>query len=68
MGIRCHQHASGARLDEALATRRSRGGATAKIPLSCDADGYPLDFRVTGLKSMTGKLPVKYLIKKIGGI
>ena len=46
--IRCHQHASGARRGEDRAIGRSRGGATTKIHLSCDADGYPLDFKITG--------------------
>ena len=46
--IRCHQHASGARLGEDRAIGQSRGGATTKIHLSCDADGYPLNFKITG--------------------
>ena len=46
--VRCHQHASGARLGEDRAIGQSRGGATTKIHLSCDADGYPLDFKITG--------------------
>ena len=46
--ICCHQHASGARLGEDRAIEQSRGGATTKIHLSCDADGYPLDFKITG--------------------
>ncbi len=46
--IRWHQHASGARLGEDRAIGRIRGGATTKIHLSCDADGYPLDFEITG--------------------
>ena len=46
--IRCHQHASGARLSEDLAIGHSRGETTTKIHLSCDSDGYPLDFKITG--------------------
>jgi len=46
--VRCHQHASGARRGEERAIGRSRGGATTKIHLSCDADGYPLHFKITG--------------------
>ena len=46
--VRCHQHASGARRGEDRAIGRSRGGATTKIHLSCDADGYPLHFKITG--------------------
>ena len=46
--IRAHQHASGARRGEDRAIGRSRGGATTKIHLSCDADGYPLHFKITG--------------------
>ncbi|WP_228706569.1 IS5 family transposase [Psychrobacter sp. Sarcosine-02u-2] len=46
--VRCHQHASGARRGEDRAIGQSRGGATTKIHLSCDADGYPLHFKITG--------------------
>ena len=46
--VRCHQHASGARYGEDRAIGRSCGGATTKIHLSCDADGYPLNFEITG--------------------
>lgn len=46
--IRCHQHAIGARRGEDRSIGHSRGGATTKIHLSCDADGYPLDFKITG--------------------
>ena len=46
--VGCHQHESGARLGEDRAIGQSRGGATTKIHLSCDADGYPLDFKITG--------------------
>ncbi len=46
--IRCHQHASGSRRGEDRAIGQSRGGATTKIHLSCDADGYPLHFKITG--------------------
>ena len=46
--VRCHQHASGARLGEDRAIGRSRGGTTTKILLSSDADGYPLNFEITG--------------------
>ena len=46
--VHCHQRASGIRISEYRAIGRSRGGATTKIHLSCDADGYPLDFKITG--------------------
>ena len=46
--IRCHQHASGARIGEHRAIGQSHGGRTTKIHLCCDADGYPLDFKITG--------------------
>ena len=46
--VRCHQHASGARRGEERAIGLSRGGATTKIHLSVDADGYPLNFKITG--------------------
>ena len=46
--IRAHQHASGARLGESRAIGSSRGGATTKIHLAVDANGYPIDFEITG--------------------
>lgn len=46
--IRCHQHASGARAGDTRAIGQSHGGKTTKIHLCCDADGYLLDFKVTG--------------------
>lgn len=46
--IQCHQHAARARLGEDRAIERSRGEATKKIHLSCDTDGYPLDFKIIG--------------------
>ena len=45
--IRAHQHASGARLGEDRAIGTSRGGATTKIHLVVDANGYPIDFEIT---------------------
>ena len=42
------QHASGARLGFDRAIGQSHGGRTTKIHLCCDANGYPLDFKVTG--------------------
>ena len=46
--VHCHQRASGIRISEYRAIGRSRGGATTKIHLYCDADGYPLNFKITG--------------------
>ena len=46
--IRAHQHASGARRGETRAIGTSRGGATTKIHLAVDANGYPIDFEITG--------------------
>ena len=46
--IRAHQHASGARHGENRAIGSSRGGSTTKIHLATDANGYPLDFEITG--------------------
>lgn len=46
--IRAHQHASGARHGENRAIGISRGGSTTKIHLATDANGYPLDFEITG--------------------
>lgn len=63
--IRCHQHASGARLGEDRAIGQSRGGATTKIHLSCDADGYPLDFKITGGEVHDSQVAGE-LIKMIG--
>lgn len=54
--IRCHQHASGARLGFDRAIGQSHGGRTTKIHLCCDADGYPLDFKILMVKSKTVKL------------
>ena len=46
--IRAHQHSSGARHGENRAIGSSRGGSTTKIHLATDANGYPLDFEITG--------------------
>ena len=46
--IRAYQHASGARRGETRAIGTSRGGATTKIHLAVDANGYPIDFEITG--------------------
>ncbi|MBD7948727.1 IS5 family transposase [Psychrobacter sp. Sa4CVA2] len=46
--IRCHQHACGARIGEPRAIGQSHGGRTTKIHLCCDANGYPLNFKITG--------------------
>ncbi|TCB64831.1 hypothetical protein E0H87_14945 [Acinetobacter sp. ANC 4178] len=46
--IRVHQHASGARHDFERAIRQSRGGRTTKIHLATDANGLPIDFKITG--------------------
>lgn len=46
--IRCHQHASGARAGFDKPIGQGHGGRTTKIHLCCDANGYPLDFKVTG--------------------
>jgi len=46
--IRAHQHASGARYGERRAIGISRGGATTKIHLAVDANGHPIDFKITG--------------------
>lgn len=43
-----YRHASGARLGEERAIGQSHGERTTKIHLCCDADGYPLDFKITG--------------------
>ena len=46
--IRVHQHASGARDDSEKAIGPSRGGRTTKIHLATDANGLPIDFKITG--------------------
>ena len=46
--IRVHQHASGARYGFERAIGQSRGGQTTKIHLATDANGLPIDFKITG--------------------
>ena len=46
--VRAHQHASGARIGQERAIRKSRGGSTTKIHMAADAHGNPIDFKVTG--------------------
>ena len=46
--IRVHQHASGARDGFERAIGQSRGGRTTKIHLATDANGLPIDFKITG--------------------
>ena len=46
--IRAHQHASGARHGFERAIGRSRGESTTKIHLATDANGLPIDFKITG--------------------
>lgn len=46
--IRVHQHASGARHSFKRAIGKSRGGSTTKIHLATDANGLPIDFKITG--------------------
>ena len=46
--IRAHQHASGARHGFKRAIGRSRGERTTKIHLATDANGLPIDFKITG--------------------
>lgn len=48
--IRMHQHTSGARHGFERAIGQSRGGLTTKIHLATDANGLPIDFKVTGGK------------------
>lgn len=45
--IRVHQHASGARHGSEHAIGQSRGGRTTKIHLATDANGLPIDFKIT---------------------
>ncbi|WP_374955982.1 IS5 family transposase [Acinetobacter lwoffii] len=46
--IRVHQHASGARNGFERAIGQSRGGRTTKIHLATNANGLPIDFKITG--------------------
>ena len=46
--IRAHQHANGARHGFDRAIGQSRGGRTTKIHLATDANGLPIDFKITG--------------------
>ncbi|WP_416240784.1 IS5 family transposase [Acinetobacter sp. WCHAc010034] len=63
--IRAHQHASGARHSENRAIGTSRGGITTKIHLAVDANGYPLDFDITGGEVHDGQIAPK-LIELVG--
>ena len=45
--IRVHQHASGARHGFERAIGQSRGGRATKIHLATDANGLPIDFKIT---------------------
>ena len=62
--VRAHQHASGARSGRERAIGRSRGGATTKIHMACDAHGNPIDFEITGGEVHDCKAAPK-LIEKI---
>ena len=46
--VRVHQHASGAWHSFERAIGQSRGGRTTKIHLATDANGLPIDFKITG--------------------
>ncbi|WP_216936940.1 MULTISPECIES: IS5 family transposase [unclassified Acinetobacter] len=46
--IRVHQNASGARNGCERAIGQSRGGRTTKIHLATDANGLPINFKITG--------------------
>ncbi|MCF8999983.1 transposase [Acinetobacter nectaris] len=58
--IRMHQHAGGARYSSKGTIGKSRGGSTTKIHLATDANGLPIDFKITGETSTTAKLQTAY--------
>jgi transposase len=64
--VRAHQHASGARLGAERAIGKSRGGATTKIHMACDAHGNPIDFEITGGEVHDAKAAPQ-IIEKIKG-
>lgn len=73
--IRAHQHASGARHGFKRAIGRSRGERTTKIHLATDANGLPIDFKITGgevhdsqvAEQLIGEIdPANYLIADKG--
>ncbi|WP_228127354.1 IS5 family transposase [Acinetobacter lwoffii] len=63
--IRVHQHASGARHGFERAIGQSRGGRTTKIHLATDANGLPIDFKITG-GGVHDSQVVKQLIDTVG--
>ncbi|SFU35493.1 Transposase DDE domain-containing protein [Nitrosospira multiformis] len=50
---KAHQHSAGAASSEDEAIGKSRAGTTSKIHLAVDAHGLPVEFEITGGKSMT---------------
>ena len=65
--VRAHQHASGARIGEARAIGKSRGGATTKVHIAADANGNPIDFEITGGEVHDSQV-AEILIKKSGQV
>lgn len=63
--VRAHQHASGARHGEERAIGLSRGGPTTKIHMCADANGYPVDFEITGGQVHDSQV-AGTLIEKVG--
>ena len=53
---KAHQHSAGAASDDDEAIGKSRAGNTSKIHLAVDAYGLPVEFEITGGKSMTARL------------
>ena len=47
-----HQHSAGAASGNDEAIGKSRAGNTSKIHLAVDAHGLPIEFEITGVKSM----------------
>ena len=73
--IRTHQHASRARHGFERAIGQSRGERTTKIHLATDANGLPIDFKITGgevhdsqvAEQLIGEIdPANYLIADKG--
>ena len=49
---KAHQHSAGAASGNDEAIGKSRAGNTSKIHLAVDAHGLPIEFEITGGKSM----------------
>ena len=51
--VKAHQHSAGAGTNDSESIGMSRGGKTSKIHLAVDSYGLPIEFIISGGKSMT---------------